>query len=115
LFSVWDNEQQLAQLDDMIRYLSKHRNHERPIDIICMGVTEDAVSKEGIDWVEQRAELGATWWLECLTPDRAGIEDYNDEWPVDALRERVLQGPPQLPEPHKKRADTGSTAGRLRR
>ena len=100
LFSVWDNEQQLAQLNDMVRYLSKHRKYEQPMDIICMGVTPDAESKEGVDWVEQRAELGATWWLECLTPDRAGIDDYGDEWPVDALRERVLQGPPQLRKLH---------------
>lgn len=96
LFSVWDNDQQLAQMADMVRYLNKYRENERPMDIICMGVTPDAKSKEGIEWVEQRAELGGTWWLECLTPDRAGIEDYEAEWPVDALRERVLQGPPQV-------------------
>jgi probable F420-dependent oxidoreductase len=101
LFSVWDNEQQLAQMDEMVHYLNKHRKPAQPMDIISMGVTPDAESKEGIDWVEQRAALGATWWLECLTPDRAGEEDYEAEWPVDALRERVLQGPPHLPEPHK--------------
>jgi hypothetical protein len=61
-----------------------------------MGVTADAESEEEIHMVEQRAELGATWWLECLTPDRAGVDDYEDEWPIVALRERVLQGPPKL-------------------
>ncbi len=96
LFSVWENEQQLAQMNDMLGFLSKHRKNGQPIDIISMGVTPDAVSKEGIDWVEQRAELGATWWLECLTPDRAGVDDYGEEWPVEIMRERVLQGPPRL-------------------
>ena len=105
LFSVWDNEQQLAQLNGMIRYLRKHRKYEQPMDIICMGVTPDAESKEGIDWVEQRAELGATWWLECLTPDRAGVENYEDEWPVEAMRERVLQGPPRCHFPVVRRAE----------
>jgi probable F420-dependent oxidoreductase len=96
LFSVWDNEQQLAQIDDMLRYLKEHRKNEKPMDIISLGVTPDAQSKEGVEWVEQRRALGATWWLECLTPDRAGVEDYEAQWPVDAMRERVLQGPPRL-------------------
>ena len=108
LFSVEDNAQELAQLDDMVRYLSKHRKHEQPIDIICMGVTPDAESKEAVNLVEQRSELGATWWLECLTPFRAG-KGYEDEWPVDAMRERVLQGPPQLRKLHKERANKACT------
>jgi|LGVC01.1.fsa_nt_gb probable F420-dependent oxidoreductase len=108
LFSVEDNAQELAQLDDMVRYLSKHRKHEQPIDIICMGVTPDAESKEAANLVEQRSELGATWWLECLTPFRSG-KGYEDEWPVDAMRERILQGPPQLRKPHKERANKACT------
>ena len=99
LFPVWDNEEELAQLADMVRYLRKHRKREEPIDIVCMGVTADAESKESVDLVEQRAALGATWWLECLTPFRAG-KGYEDEWPVDAMRARVLQGPPQVRNGH---------------
>ena len=99
MFSVEDNAQELAQLDDMVRYLRKHRKHEQPIDIICMGVTPDAESKEAANLVEQRSELGATWWLECLTPFRSG-KGYEDEWPEDAMRERILQGPPQLHKLH---------------
>jgi alkanesulfonate monooxygenase SsuD/methylene tetrahydromethanopterin reductase-like flavin-dependent oxidoreductase (luciferase family) len=100
LYSVWENEPQLAELDAMLRYLGKYRKPDQPFDIVCMGVTPDAESKEGIGWVEQRAARGATWWLECITPDRAGIEDYDQAWPVDLLHERILQGPPRLPAAH---------------
>ena len=99
LFSVEENEQELAQLDEVVRYLSEHREHEQPLEIIIMGVTPDAGSKEGLSLVEQRSELGATWWLESITPYRFG-KDFGDEWPVDAMRERVLQGPPQLSKSH---------------
>ncbi|NIM95077.1 MAG: TIGR03619 family F420-dependent LLM class oxidoreductase [Anaerolineales bacterium] len=100
LFEVEENEQELAQLDDMVRYLSKHRKHEQPLEIIIMGVTADAESKEVVNLVEQRADLGATWWLESITPFRSG-KGYEDEWPVDSMRERILQGPPQLRKPQK--------------
>ncbi|UCD98688.1 MAG: LLM class flavin-dependent oxidoreductase [Chloroflexota bacterium] len=99
LFWVEENEEELAQLDEIVRYLSKYRKHEQPIDIICMGVTHDPISKEDCSLVEQRSELGATWWLECLTPFRYG-KDYEDEWPADAMRERILQGPPQVGKLH---------------
>jgi alkanesulfonate monooxygenase SsuD/methylene tetrahydromethanopterin reductase-like flavin-dependent oxidoreductase (luciferase family) len=99
LFQVEENEEELAQLDDMVRYLSKHRKLEQPLEIIIMGVTADAESKEAANLVNQRADLGATWWLESITPFRSG-KGYEDEWPVDAMRARILQGPPPLHEPH---------------
>jgi alkanesulfonate monooxygenase SsuD/methylene tetrahydromethanopterin reductase-like flavin-dependent oxidoreductase (luciferase family) len=98
LFHVEENEQELAQLDDAVRFLRKHRKHEQPLEIIIMGVTPNAESQEAVNLVEQRAALGATWWLESITPFRSG-KGYQDEWPVDAMRERILQGPPQLRKP----------------
>jgi alkanesulfonate monooxygenase SsuD/methylene tetrahydromethanopterin reductase-like flavin-dependent oxidoreductase (luciferase family) len=103
LFDVWENEAELAQLDDMVHFVRKHRTNELPFDIVIMGVTTDAESKESVELVEQRAALGATWWLEALTPFRAD-KGFEDEWPVEALRERVLQGPPQVRYPYKEGA-----------
>jgi len=103
LFDVWENEEELAQLDDMVRFVRKLRTDEQPFDIVMMGVTADADSEEAVDLVEQRAALGATWWLEALTPFRAD-KGFEDEWPVDALRERILQGPPQVRYPNKEGA-----------
>jgi probable F420-dependent oxidoreductase len=94
LFEADENAQELAQLEELVGYLGMHRKQEQPMDIIIMGVTHDAESKEAVDLVRQRSEMGATWWLECLTPFRTG-KGYEDEWPVDAMRQRVLQGPPR--------------------
>lgn len=95
LIDVEENEEELAQLDELVRYLQQHRNDERPLDIVIMGVTPDPESQEGIELVKQRAARGATWWLESITPFRGG-KGYYDEWPVDLMRERILQGPPQV-------------------
>jgi probable F420-dependent oxidoreductase len=99
LFDVEENEEELTQLNDMVQYVSKHRQHEQPLEIVIMGVTNDPESKESLELVKQRADLGATWWLESITPFRSGT-GYEDEWPVDAMRERILQGPPQLDKSH---------------
>lgn len=95
LFQVEDNEKELAQLDDLVRYLRSHRKHEQPLEIIIMGVTPDADSEYSVNLVKQRFKLGMTWWLESLTPYRTG-KCYEDEWPVDEMRERILKGPPHL-------------------
>ena len=84
----------MAQLDEMVQFISQQRKQEQPIDIVCMGVTHDAKSKETVDLVRQRAELGATWWLECIAPFSHG-KTFEDEWPTDEMRERILQGPPK--------------------
>jgi probable F420-dependent oxidoreductase len=97
LFQDGEYEEELNQLEEMVRYLRKHRQHEQLIDIIIRGVTPDAESKEAMDWIEQCAALGVTWWLESITPFRGG-KAYEDEWPLEAMRERILQGPPKLYE-----------------
>ena len=90
-----ENEEELALLSDVVQYLRENRIEEEPMDIIVMGVTPDADSQYATTLVKQRADLGATWWLEAITPFREG-KGYEDEWPVDAMRERILQGPPGI-------------------
>jgi len=100
LISAEENEEELSQLSELIRYLKKYRKDEQPMDIVIMGVTTDPGSKEELHLVQQRANLGVTWWLESITPFRAG-KGYYDEWPVDLMRDRILKGPPQLDKPDK--------------
>ena len=95
LLDVWENEAELALFEEVVQYLKEHRESDEPFDIVMMGVTRDAEDPEGLELVRQRAERGATWWLEALTPFRGG-KDYMEEWPVEAMRERVLLGPPKI-------------------
>jgi len=97
---LWDDDidEELARLDAAVRYLKNHRVSGEPLEIVTMGVTTSPESEESIAFVEQCAALGATWWLEAMTPYREG-KGYDDEWPVDLMRERILAGPPQINKP----------------
>ena len=39
-------------------------------------------------------EAGLTWWLEGIGPWRFGW-DWSGPWPVEAMEERIRQGPPK--------------------
>ncbi|MBN1310613.1 MAG: LLM class flavin-dependent oxidoreductase [Anaerolineae bacterium] len=87
--------QELAQLEEALSYINAQRPSEQPQDIVCMGITPGDEAEQATDMVRKRADLGATWWLELIAPFRFG-KGFEDEWPVKALRERILQGPPQV-------------------
>ena len=60
-----------------------------------MGVTPGDQPAQAADMVRRRAEIGATWWLELIAPFRFD-KGFEDEWPVGAMQERILQGPPRV-------------------
>jgi hypothetical protein len=47
--------------------------------------------------VQRFAVLGFTWWLEMIGPPRVGSTWTDPIWPVERLRERIVQGPPPYP------------------
>jgi probable F420-dependent oxidoreductase len=85
--------QELHQLREAVTYVREHRTAAGPFDVICMGVTPGANLDEAADIVAQYAAAGGTWWLEAIAPYRMGL-GFDGPWPAEALRERVLQGPP---------------------
>jgi len=95
LFQAEGEEGELAQLEQVVGFLREHRPLEQPFDIVCMGFSPGAKPGQAADIVGQRARRGATWWLECIAPFRFG-KGFDDEWPVGAMRERILQGPPAV-------------------
>lgn len=93
LFSVYGEENEYPQLVEAVNFVNSLRDNSGPIDLVCTGFTfhdQPGVAKEIIS---RRAELGMTWWLECITPIRLGM-GFTDPWPVDELHKRILQGPP---------------------
>ncbi|MBN1309854.1 MAG: LLM class flavin-dependent oxidoreductase [Anaerolineae bacterium] len=65
-----------------------------PFDVVYRGMSQPGT--EGVERAAQFAEAGATWWIEHLVPMVFGVDDWQVDWPVEAMRERVLQGPPRL-------------------
>lgn len=95
VFKTESEAQELAQLEEAASYTNAHRISPTAIELICTGFTfrdKPALARE---MIRQRAILGMTWWLESITPSRFGLR-FKDEWPVDAMRERILQGPPTI-------------------
>jgi probable F420-dependent oxidoreductase len=94
LFSDWNATPE--RLAEVLAYIRAHRTSTMPFNVVAMGTTPDATSAESRATVEAYAAVGATWWLELLSPYRFGKEDRELPWPVEQLRERVMQGPPKL-------------------
>lgn len=96
LFDADDEAGELAQLGELAAFLARQPQRTPAPDLVCMGFTPGAAPAEAAQIVARRAALGATWWLECIAPFRMGV-GFDEPWPLDALRERVRQGPPRLP------------------
>ena len=62
-----------------------HRPGGEPLEVMVGGETPGGDLPAALAVVEPLAEAGMTWWTESLRPDRGDLE---------AMRERVRQGPP---------------------
>lgn len=93
LFQTESEEQELAQLEQALSYTTANRISPDAIDLVCTGFTFRDKPDLASEMIRQRALLGMTWWLESITPSRFDL-GFTDKWPIDAMRERILQGPP---------------------
>jgi alkanesulfonate monooxygenase SsuD/methylene tetrahydromethanopterin reductase-like flavin-dependent oxidoreductase (luciferase family) len=74
-----------AQLGEILAYVHEHRESADPFDAVLNGYTPSEPSA-GADVVEPYREIGLTWWLERIDPDRY--------YSVEETRERIQAGPP---------------------
>ena len=65
---------------------------DNPIDVIHCGLSSGTDQEADRALAQRYADAGVTWWLEHLVPERWGSWS---EWPLEAMRERVRQGPPR--------------------
>jgi hypothetical protein len=72
---------------ELVAYIMEHRTESGPFDVTHMAQTpSDEPTKAGAI-VAPYAEAGVTWWLEAINSRRG---------PLEQMRERIRQGPPQL-------------------
>lgn len=64
-----------------------------PFDMVYRGISRPG--DESVEHAARFAEVGATWWLEHIIPMVYGVDDWQAAWPVEAIHERILQGPPR--------------------
>jgi alkanesulfonate monooxygenase SsuD/methylene tetrahydromethanopterin reductase-like flavin-dependent oxidoreductase (luciferase family) len=83
-----------AQLEEVIRYVHEQRRDSTPFDVVYAGQpTPGNDPTRAAELTAPYSRAGATWWLECIYPSHYGGE-WQGEWPVAAMRERIVQGPP---------------------
>jgi alkanesulfonate monooxygenase SsuD/methylene tetrahydromethanopterin reductase-like flavin-dependent oxidoreductase (luciferase family) len=88
-----DNTDRLAEFKETAAFIQGHRTASGPYDLINTGFTPGNEPVESAEIVTPFAAAGATWWLELIVPNRFGA-GFEEPWPVEAMRQRVLQGPP---------------------
>lgn len=82
---------------DLVAYVNQHRTADGPYDIVLSGQTSGANTPEDQEVLRKAAGVGATWWIEDVSPWRFGF-DWEAAWSSDAselMNERIRKGPPQ--------------------
>jgi hypothetical protein len=86
----------VATPDDIresLAYLMEHRKSDSPFDVVHINPPIDP--NRGAEIVRPYADAGVTWWLEEIIPQHFG-GDWESAWPVEAMRERIVAGPPRF-------------------
>lgn len=83
------------QIREITAYIFRFRESDAPFDVVNTGYTSGKDSARDSDWVGKYADAGVTWWLEGVNPWRFGW-DMQGPWPIEAMHERILQGPPRI-------------------
>ena len=68
---------------------------DTPFDVVHAGISAGTDHEQDRALAQSYAAVGVTWWLEHLVPDRWG--SWTD-WKLDAMRQRIRQGPPRSAE-----------------
>ena len=93
LFDPRLDEHDLGPLRACLEYIRSHRSSDAPFDVVYTGITAGGDEARAKETLARYREAGVTWWLEAIAPYRYG-KGFDEPWDLDALRERVLQGPP---------------------
>jgi alkanesulfonate monooxygenase SsuD/methylene tetrahydromethanopterin reductase-like flavin-dependent oxidoreductase (luciferase family) len=93
----WDGANFLVPMGEEVDYetavkgmaeaIKQYRSADEPYDLVAGGYTPG-------DNPAVFERVGATWWLESLDPWRFGWDGEN-QYPAEAIQERVRQGPPK--------------------
>ncbi len=81
------------EVKDIVLYMQQHRSSDTPFDVLQSGFTAGDNASQATEIIEPYLETGVTWWIEQINPWRFQWGVTDGPWPVEAMRERILQGP----------------------
>jgi alkanesulfonate monooxygenase SsuD/methylene tetrahydromethanopterin reductase-like flavin-dependent oxidoreductase (luciferase family) len=64
----------------------------KPFDVVHSGISSGTDQQADRALAQTYAAAGVTWWLEHVVPERW---ESGSEWPLEAMRGRIRQGPPR--------------------
>ncbi len=84
-----------SQMKEAVQFTLSLRTRRGPFDVAFSAPhTPGDNPARAAAIVAPFAEAGVTWWLEQIYPQHFGGRLEDREWPVEAMRRRILQGPP---------------------
>lgn len=81
-----------GQMKVIVRSVISQPASTSPFEVVHMGITAGTDAAYDREVVAAYQQVGVTWWVEKILPERWG--SWID-WPVEAMRARVRQGPPR--------------------
>jgi alkanesulfonate monooxygenase SsuD/methylene tetrahydromethanopterin reductase-like flavin-dependent oxidoreductase (luciferase family) len=81
-----------AQMHEIIRSVASQPGYTIPYEVVHSGITGGTDPAHDREVVAAYKQVGVTWWVEKIQPERWG--SWTD-WPLEAMRTRVRQGPPR--------------------
>lgn len=81
------------QYGAILSYIREHRADHAPFDLVLKRNKVAQSPDEDRADVAAYEEAGVTWWVEGISPWRFGWQG-DGGWPLTAMRDRVLMGPP---------------------
>jgi alkanesulfonate monooxygenase SsuD/methylene tetrahydromethanopterin reductase-like flavin-dependent oxidoreductase (luciferase family) len=82
------------QVEAMLRFLAAQPDYRTPFEVVHAGISTGQDTARDAELVASYAHVGVTWWVEQIVPERWGSWTH---WPLEAMRQRIRQGPPSLP------------------
>jgi alkanesulfonate monooxygenase SsuD/methylene tetrahydromethanopterin reductase-like flavin-dependent oxidoreductase (luciferase family) len=79
------------QMLEITRLVASQPGYTVPFEVIHSGITESRDAAHDREIVAAYQQVGVTWWLEKILPERWG--SWTD-WPLEAMRTRIRHGPP---------------------
>ncbi len=99
IFPVFESEgeAELHQIQEFVEFFKPLiAGRTGPYDLVYAGCpTPGNEPDRAAEIVSRYAAYGFTWWLEHINPFVFGGAQA-DSWPLGAMRERILQGPPRI-------------------
>jgi alkanesulfonate monooxygenase SsuD/methylene tetrahydromethanopterin reductase-like flavin-dependent oxidoreductase (luciferase family) len=84
----------LQEVEALLRFLKEQPGFAPSMEIVHGGITTGEDASRDADLAASYARVGVTWWIEKIVPERWGSWTH---WPLEAMRQRIRQGPPPGP------------------